>query len=102
MHISEYNINGIRSLLVPVFKRYPVQEAVLFGSYAKGTATEYSDVDLMVDSGLTGLEFCGLLEDIVTVLNKEVDLIDVQQIRKGSPIDIEIQKTGVMIYERQR
>jgi predicted nucleotidyltransferase len=70
----------------------------LFGSYAKGCADKNSDVDFLVDSGLRGLAFFGLLEDVVTALDKDVDLIDVSQVMSGSMTDNEISGSGVMIY----
>jgi hypothetical protein len=74
---------------------------VLFGSYGKGTATTKSDVDLLVDSGLKGLRFVGLLDAVKTALgNIEVDLFDVSHIEKNSLIDTEISRTGVKIYEK--
>ena len=60
----------IGDLLRPIFDEYHVHRAVLFGSYPKGCATEKSDIDILVDSGLIGLSFFGLLEDVVTKLNK--------------------------------
>lgn len=89
----------IGDLLRPIFDEYHVHRAVLFGSYAKGCATEKSDVDILVDSGLIGLSFFGLLEDVVTKLNKSVDLIDTSQVIPGSTVDSEIKATGVVIYE---
>ena len=38
----------IGDLLRPIFDEYHVHRAVLFGSYAKGCATEKSDVDILV------------------------------------------------------
>lgn len=38
----------IKMKLTPIFDAYGVQSAILFGSIAKGTATERSDLDLMV------------------------------------------------------
>ena len=64
----------------------------------KGKAKAESDVDIVVDSGLRGLSFYGLLEDVVTSLDKEVDLLDVSQIKPESEIDREIKETGVLIY----
>lgn len=98
---KNYNVNSIRAALEPVFKRYPVRNAILFGSYAKGTACETSDIDILVDSGLKGLAFYGLLEDVSTTFDMPVDLIDTSQIKKDSEIETEIEKTGVLIYERQ-
>ena len=72
-----YTLPEIQSLLAPVFARHGVRRAVLFGSYAKGSATERSDVDILVDSGLRGLAFYGLLENVVSALGLPVDLIDI-------------------------
>ena len=91
-------IESIKENLIPVFGRYNIKRAVLFGSYAKGTATERSDIDIYVDSGLRGLKFFGLLEDVTEALQKPVDLIDKSQIEKGSKVMSEIKKTGVLIY----
>lgn len=90
----------IQMILQPIFVDYKIRKATLFGSYAKGLADEKSDVDILVDSGLKGLAFYGLLEDVVTLLGKEVDLLDISQIEPDSKIDEEIRKSGVVIYEQ--
>ena len=92
------NISELKSKLLPIFKNYNVKKAILFGSVAKNLATEKSDIDILVDSKLRGLSFFGLLYDITNVTGKEVDLIDVSQIEKGSQIEKEIRDTGVVIY----
>lgn len=85
-------------IITELFSEHGVRKAVLFGSYAKGTATEHSDVDLLVDSGLRGLKFFGLLESVTCALNLPVDLLDVTQIEHGSKVEHEIQNSGVAIY----
>lgn len=50
-----YTIPQLRDILSPIFGKYDIRKAVLFGSYGKGTASSKSDVDLLVDSGLRGL-----------------------------------------------
>ena len=95
-----YSVREIENILHPVFAGYGVRRAVLFGSYAKGQATTRSDVDFLVDSGLRGLAFFGLLEGVASTLDVPVDLIDVSQIESGSQIELEIQRTGVSIYEQ--
>ena len=94
-----YSINSIRSALYPVFSKYRIKKATLFGSYAKGLADPKSDVDLLLDSGLRGLKFVGLIEDIHTVLDKDVDVFDVKHIVPDSMIQREINRDGVIIYE---
>ncbi len=92
------SIESIQERLIPIFERYNVRKAVLFGSYAKGTADDRSDIDIYVDSGLRGLKFFGLLEDVTNALNKQVDLIDASQVDNGSRVLSEINSTGVLIY----
>ena len=98
MSDAAYTLNQIKSALSPVFMAHNVRKAVLFGSHAKGTARPMSDVDIVVDSGLRGLAFYGLLEDVANALARPVDLLDVSQIRPGSAVDREIKSTGVVIY----
>lgn len=94
-----FEIETIKSKLQPVFSNYNIASAILFGSYAKGNATEKSDIDLMVDSNLRGLRFFALIEDIREALGeKEVDVFDVTHINEGSMVQKEINSTGVKIY----
>ena len=93
-----YSISTIQSLLQPIFNAHHVKKAILFGSYAKGIAKQNSDVDILVDSGLRGLAFFGLLEDVVTALDKNVDMLDTSQIIQDSLVDKEIKQSGVLIY----
>jgi predicted nucleotidyltransferase len=52
MNNQTYTVAQIQDLLVPIFREYNIRKAVLFGSYAKGSAKDKSDIDLLVDSGL--------------------------------------------------
>ena len=72
----------------------------MFGSYSKAEATENSDIDLLVDSGLKGLRFVGLSEDIREALDKDIDVFDVTHIEPDSRIENEIRSTGVVVYEK--
>jgi len=93
-------VGELRTKLTPVFDAYGVHSATVFGSVAKGTATEHSDLDLLVDSGLRGLRFVGLMEAVREVVQRPVDVLDVTHIEAGSLIEQEIRKTGVRIYEK--
>ena len=94
-----YTIDDIKAVLHPVFVKHSVEKAVLFGSYVKGLANQNSDVDLLLDSGLRGLKFVGLIEDVRSALDKEVDVFDKTHIIPNSKISSEISKDGVVIYE---
>ncbi|NLK00966.1 MAG: nucleotidyltransferase domain-containing protein [Clostridia bacterium] len=97
-----YTTSEIKSKLLPVFSVAPVEKAILFGSYAKGNPTRTSDIDIVIDSKgkIRGIDFFGVLEDIVNVLDVPVDLIEASQIIDGSRVQREILETGVLIYEK--
>ena len=95
-----YTIDQLKAKLIPVFQKNNVRKATLFGSYSKGNATAQSDVDLLVDSGLLGLKFFGLLEDVCASLECPVDLIDTEDVIPDSKIDHEIRRSGIVIYEQ--
>jgi len=94
-----YSIEEIKKRLAPVFRARHVKKAILFGSYAQSRADRKSDVDILVDSGLRGLKFFGLVADVQSALEKEVDVIDIYYLKNNSPADEEITRTGVTIYE---
>ena len=96
-----YTVSQLQGLLTPVFLKNNVKKATLFGSYSKGKATIHSDVDILVDSGLRGLAFFGLVDDVCESLDCDVDLIDIRDVTPDSKVDREIRNTGVVIYEQK-
>lgn len=94
-----YSIFELKNTLEPIFKKHKVKKAILFGSYVKGTADTRSDIDIVVETNLTGLDFYGLLGDVTDSLRFPVDLINKKSIKKNSEFEKEISKTGVVIYE---
>ena len=99
-----YSTTEIREKLEPIFKNAPIEKAILFGSYAKGLHTPGSDVDIVIDSQgeLLNIQFYGVLEEMTECLGKRVDLIEISEIRKNSPLASVITQDGVVLYERQR
>ena len=79
-----------------------VEFCYLFGSYAKGYATEKSDVDLCVSTSLKGLDVLGLMEDIRNVLHKNVDLVRFNALEKNLTLLSEIMKDGIRIYRQSK
>lgn len=81
-----------------IFQEYDIAYCYLFGSYAKGTATEVSDVDLLISSTVKGIKFYGLVERLSEALKKKVDLLDMQQLINNRELLNEILKDGIKIY----
>lgn len=96
-----YTIEEIIKKVSTILSDFSIKRAILFGSYAKNTQDSNSDIDIVVDSGgkLLNIGFYGLLEELVEVLEKKVDLIEISEIRKGSQIYKDIQEEGIIIYE---
>ena len=70
------NIKTIKKRALPVFKKYGIKKAGIFGSYARGEQKKESDVDILVEvpKGI-GFGFVRIATDLERVLNKKVDLI---------------------------
>jgi uncharacterized protein len=72
----------LRSKKEHLFSVYPLSSMALFGSYADGTATETSDVDILVEfSRPVGFEFIDLSIELESLLKKPVDLVTRQAIK---------------------
>lgn len=97
------SIERIKEKLLPIFDNEPIERAILFGSYAKGSNDELSDVDIVIDSKgrLIGLDFFRFLDLVVRTLELDVDLFDVSEIMNGSTLQKEIDAGGVLLYERK-
>lgn len=68
----------IKEAVGEVIDKYPIKKISLFGSYAEGTATENSDVDMFVEflSPYVSLFMINSIkDDIESKLNKNIDLI---------------------------
>ena len=98
-----YSIEEIREKLNPIFKAAPIKKAILFGSYAKGEQNANSDVDIVIDSegALLNINFYGVLDEITEILDKRVDLIEIAEIRRNSPIYSVVEQEGVVLYDKQ-
>ena len=91
-------IEKIQKICAPLFEKYGVKYAYLFGSYAKGKATERSDVDLLISMPLNGLRFYELVEMLRESLKKKVDLLDESQLENNTALVREILQDGIKIY----
>lgn len=81
-----------------VLDEYPVHYCILFGSYAKGKASESSDIDLLISSEVKGLKFYGMVEKLRNALHKKVDVLNVEQLKDNLDLTEEILKDGIRIY----
>ncbi|MBR6960193.1 MAG: nucleotidyltransferase domain-containing protein [Clostridiales bacterium] len=92
------SVDQIRDICADVFEEYDIEYCYLFGSYAKGTALENSDVDLLISSTISGLKYYGLIERLREELCKKVDLLDTKQLVNNESLLSEVLKDGIKIY----
>jgi len=95
-------IEEIANKLKPIFSSKNIDKAVLFGSYVKNKATVLSDVDLVIDSDITGMPYMSLLIEVEDILGCDVDLIPRRSIDRDSKIYRNIETEGVLIYEKSQ
>ncbi|MCL2056033.1 MAG: nucleotidyltransferase domain-containing protein [Oscillospiraceae bacterium] len=98
------SIEEIKSHIAPVVEKYPVDKVILFGSYARGTASEKSDVDLIVESRgrLRNRKILALGGELLDVLPVRVDVYDILEIANPSAVYENIQKEGMVIYDASK
>jgi predicted nucleotidyltransferase len=74
-----YSIDELKELVEPIAKKYKIKAVWVFGSYARGEATEESDVDFLMDyTDSIALNLCGFInmaDELELTFNKKVDLI---------------------------
>ncbi|KUO69776.1 MAG: DNA polymerase [Clostridia bacterium BRH_c25] len=92
-------ISEIKDSMNDIIIKYPIKKVSLFGSFADGSASDESDVDILVEflsSDVSLFLLSDIKNEIETRLNRKVDLIH-------APVDecslIEINKV-VDIYEQ--
>ncbi len=94
-----YSIDELKQKLTPVFKKYGIMRASVFGSYARGEATGGSDVNLLIfigeDFGLDS--YVAFKHEAVETLGKDVDILEYRSI--GKRMEKDILQEAVLLYE---
>lgn len=82
MNDKIYTIDEIRQRITPIAKEYGIKRMYLFGSYARGEATEISDMDFRIDGGNIRSYFVlgGLYNELSDALGKSVDIVTTESL----------------------
>lgn len=92
-----YNLDKrVEDDIVRIAKKSNVKKVILFGSRARGTNSERSDIDLAISGG-NALDFYYDVEEKARTLL----MFDVVDLDKGisEALQAEIKKDGVILYE---
>ena len=101
-----YTLEEIRSRTLPIIQKYHIPAMYLFGSYARGQATEGSDLDFLVDT--TGTDLTSLLRlgalycDLEDAFEKRIDLITVRSIMQDTDMASDVDFRNAVLKERVR
>lgn len=91
-------VQQIKDICNDIFLNFDIEYCYLFGSYAKGNATEKSDVDLLLATSVSGMQFYDLVEALRESLKKNVDVLSHEQLYNNPVLINEILKDGVKLY----
>lgn len=101
-----YTLDEIKRRVLPILEKYRIPAMYLFGSYARGDATEQSDLDFLVDT--TGTDLTSLLRlgalycDLEDAFQKPIDLITISSIMQESSMESDIDFRNTVLKERVR
>ncbi len=94
-------LKRVEEYIKEISKHYSIQEVYLFGSYAKGTNHEDSDIDIAVIIDSDDNVFDLMVE--LMMLTRNIDLriephpIKVRDFKEGNPFVQEIIDTGIKV-----
>ena len=74
---------NIKKRSLPVLKRHAVKHAAIFGSFARGDASEKSDVDFLIEykgKNKSLFDLVDLKSDLEDCLGRKVDLVTYRSI----------------------
>lgn len=107
-----YTLEDIRRIVQPIAEKYRLPAVYLFGSYARGTPTERSDLDLLVDTTATEitslLSLGALYNELSEAFAVPIDLITVNSLMQSTTMPSEAQfrdnvwKEKITVYNAAR
>ncbi|MCH5243070.1 MAG: nucleotidyltransferase domain-containing protein [Muribaculaceae bacterium] len=96
--MNEINIEDIKKY----FDTQPIEKAWLFGSYARGTQTSDSDIDLLVkfepEARIGLITFSKIISELEEIAKKDVDLVVDGTFYPW--VEERVSKEKILIYER--
>lgn len=90
LYTLETILEKLRAYKPELQRKYPISRLGLFGSYARGEATESSDIDVAVElSGPMGLNFVAMANEIEDLFGTKVDVVPKRSINPGYLASVE-------------
>ena len=104
---SKVSLEKIKGSFTPVLEAGGAQRAIIFGSYARGEADEYSDIDLVIikDTEIPFLDRYKDFDGLFRVMPKALEILvytaeEFENMREGgNPFILNVVEDGIVIYE---
>ena len=93
------SLNKIKEIVKPIALKYQVKEIYLFGSYARGEATDESDLDFLV-FGCENFKYTmifSLAEELREAFQKNVDVFEIHEVNQQSVFYDTIMKERLLV-----
>lgn len=82
MYTLETILERLRAYKPELQRKYPISRLGSFGSYARGEATESSDIDVAVElNGPMGLNFVAMANEMEELFGTKVDVVPKRSIK---------------------
>ena len=93
------DIKMIETIIKELLKKYHAESAMIFGSYARGDATEESDIDIIVYGGANfkKTNIFAFAEDFREMTGKDADVFEISEVNSGTPFYNSIMEEGIRI-----
>ena len=76
-----FSIDEIKKRIEPICKRYGVKKVFLYGSYARGEASDSSNINMRIEKGsLEGIDFFRFADELEDILGKPTDVITTESL----------------------
>lgn len=99
MYTQIYTYAELQAMIMPIFRRYIADYAILFGSYARNEATADSDIDLLVvgKPDFHSSDIFAIAEEPHERSGKRVDVYEINELMKDSLVYTATMAEGVCL-----
>lgn len=97
--MSVLSVDEITAVVKSLLRKYQAEYAILFGSYARGEATNKSDIDLLVFGGdkFIPRDIFALAEELREICSREADVFEIREVNRDTAFYESVLRDGIRI-----
>lgn len=105
----KYTFSEIQRMVAPIADKYQIPQVFLFGSFARGTQSDTSDIDFIVsrEGSLirSAFDMGGLFSDLEEAFGTNIDLITLESLNdnglRNKSFSEAVSREKKLVYERK-